>query len=282
MKMKGLLPCLALTLIAGCTTTIKTTQEKSSELASAYLNKSKNEYDLGQFDLAVADATKAIDNKKDMPSAYEIRGKSYRAKGFYDQARVKEFNSLAISDFSAAIKLNPYYEYYVERGISYDESGLYDESITDSTKAIELKPDDVEAYNTLGNAYSGKGLYEKAIANFTKAIDINPKYARAYFNRGIEYASRGHYYKDVIDATTAIVLKPDFADAYASRGFAYLNMGLYDQSALSRMLWLTAPRFLRERGGAAKLRRWKLSSLKPSGSARRGAWSAWTSALLKA
>ena len=53
-----------------------------------------------------------------------------------------------------------------------------------TTKAIELDPKYVFAYNNRGNAYEKKGEHDLAIADFDKAIEIDPKYAFAYDNRG--------------------------------------------------------------------------------------------------
>jgi Tfp pilus assembly protein PilF len=43
-------------------------------------------------------------------------------------------------------------------------------------KAIEIKPDYHEAYNTMGIAYIGLRKHQKAIDTFKKAIKIKPDY----------------------------------------------------------------------------------------------------------
>src|SRR6185369_8762816 len=58
-----------------------------------------------------------------------------------------------------------------------------DQAIADYTKAIDIVPSYVAAYNNRGNAYLRAGLREKAIADFTKAIEVDPKNALAYNNR---------------------------------------------------------------------------------------------------
>ena len=66
--------------------------------------------------------------------------------------------------------------------------------------AIELNPNDAEAYNNRGVAYSNKGDYDRAIADYTKAIELNPDYVEAYSNRGGAYVK-----KDEMPVTKAIM-----------------------------------------------------------------------------
>ena len=99
--------------------------------------------------------------------------------------------------------------------------GDYDRALQDYTKAIDLKPNDAEAYNNRGGAYYLKEEYESAIIDFTKAIDLNPDYAEAYNNRGVAYHLKEDYESAIADYTKAIQLKPDYAIAYNNRGRAY-------------------------------------------------------------
>ena len=57
-------------------------------------------------------------------------------------------------------------------------------AIADYTKAIELKPDFVDAYNNRGLAKANLQDYRGAIADYNKAIELTPDYANAYYNRG--------------------------------------------------------------------------------------------------
>ena len=99
--------------------------------------------------------------------------------------------------------------------------GDYDRALQDYTKAIDLKPNDAEAYNNRGGAYYLKEEYESAIVDFTKAIQLKPDYAEAYNNRGGAYYLKEEYESAIIDFTKAIDLKPDYAIAYNNRGRAY-------------------------------------------------------------
>ena len=54
------------------------------------------------------------------------------------------------------------------RGLACYEKGDYDKAVADYTKAIELNPQDAEAYNNRGAAFFQKKDYEKAWSDVKK------------------------------------------------------------------------------------------------------------------
>ena len=119
---------------------------------------------------------------------------------------------------------------YYNRGIGYDDKGLYDQAIADYTRAIALKPDYAVAYDNRGNAFNSKGLYDQAIADHTRAIALQPGLAKAHNNRGVSYAGKSLYDQAIADYNQAIALNPDYAIAYENRGLAYEKKGSRDQA----------------------------------------------------
>lgn len=101
----------------------------------------------------------------------------------------------------------------------------YDFDIAKHTKAIELKPNDIRAYNNRAIAYLKKGKYDLAISDFNRVIELNPDYDIVYVNRGSAYQAIGYYDNAITDFTTAAVLNPKNSMAYNNRGFCYLLMG---------------------------------------------------------
>ncbi|NLD39035.1 MAG: tetratricopeptide repeat protein [Desulfatiglans sp.] len=65
--------------------------------------------------------------------------------------------------------------------------------MNDYTKAIEINPDDVTAYNNRGLAYANMGEHEQAIKDYNVAIKRAPEKISAYINRGNAYYSRQSY-----------------------------------------------------------------------------------------
>ncbi len=118
-----------------------------------------------------------------------------------------------------------------------------DRSVDAYTKAIELKPDDAEAYFGRGFAYSLKKQYGLAVKDYSKAIELNPNHALAYENRGTVEYRMGLLQAAVDDFTKAIELKPDYALAYENRAWAYYSLKDYGNA------W-TDIGACRQRGGA--------------------------------
>ena len=121
-----------------------------------------------------------------------------------------------------------YDEFY--KALAYQISSDLDKAISHHTKAIELKPDLVEAYNNRGAAYSNQSKYDEAMQDFNKAIELEPDFAEAYFNLGNVYLDQNKYDEAVRDYDKAIELKPDYADAYGNRGNACLGQGRHEEA----------------------------------------------------
>ncbi|MGB6873762.1 MAG: tetratricopeptide repeat protein [Dehalococcoidia bacterium] len=113
-------------------------------------------------------------------------------------------------EFNKAIELNPdNADAYYKRGDAYSEIGDYDKAIADYNEAIELNPSDALAYFNRGYAYGEIGDYEKAIVDYSKAIELNPSDALAYYNRGLDYHNKGEVLKAVSDLEKCIGLSTD-------------------------------------------------------------------------
>lgn len=110
---------------------------------------------------------------------------------------------------------------YHNRGLAFKDAGNYERAIADSTTALSLSPQFIDAYNNRGLAYKGKKAFTKALADFDAALSLNPRYAKAWCNRGLTRTLTGEYRAAVDDLTRAITLDPQFAIAYYNRGNAY-------------------------------------------------------------
>jgi Flp pilus assembly protein TadD len=79
-------------------------------------------------------------------------------------------------------------------------------AIEDYNKAINLKPDNPDAYNNRGTIYTKLGQYQLAIEDFNNAIRLNPDDADTYFNRGFVYFNQGNIISGCEDAKKACEL----------------------------------------------------------------------------
>lgn len=109
------------------------------------------------------------------------------------------------------------------QGIAYSEKGEQDKAITTFSKAIDLKPDYVNAHYNLGVAYMKKGEVDKGWNAYYGAIQCRRNYAEAYNNRGIAYQLKGETIYALQDYTMAIGLNQKLTEAYTNRGSLHLN-----------------------------------------------------------
>ncbi len=133
----------------------------------------------------------------------------------------------AIEAYDKAIELKPdFVEAYNNRGLAKAELGQpeHDPAIKDYDEALRLKPDLAEAYNNRGNSKAELKKYAPAIKDYTEALRLKPDYAQAYNNRGVTKFHLGQYEAAIKDYTEALRLKPGYAEAYYNRGKANLAL----------------------------------------------------------
>jgi tetratricopeptide (TPR) repeat protein len=93
---------------------------------------------------------------------------------------IKEINNPRNTEIKSA-------EYYFDQGLSYSDSGNYDQAIFYYGQAIKINPEYAMVYNNRGNVFYRMGDYEKAITDYNRAIDLNPGFAEAFNNRAFAY-----------------------------------------------------------------------------------------------
>jgi tetratricopeptide (TPR) repeat protein len=156
------------------------------------------------------------------------------AMHFYKLGIDSSLANTKIKYFTKAVELNPnLVEAYEKRAIHYYFQRRYDNAIRDYTRIIELKPNRAEAYLMLGSALLKKGELEPAIYNLSRAIELDPKVARAFGNRAEAFRLSGMVTEAVRDSTEAIGLRGDertTATAYRTRAKALLELGHEEES----------------------------------------------------
>lgn len=120
-----------------------------------------------EYDLAIADFTKAIELDPKYADAYNRRGALYGNK---------KDNDKAIADFTNAIELAPKLDTaYLNRGSLYLIKKDYESAIDDFTKVIELDPDSYINYSIRSVAYGKMGRNDLANADLQKAKELQNK-----------------------------------------------------------------------------------------------------------
>ena len=102
---------------------------------------------------------------------------------------------------------------YVREGDIYLYGSNLEEASSMYQKALELNPENPEAWYGAGVVWMNKRQYHKAIENFTKAIDLKPSYTDAFYNRGQAWFYKNEIYKACEDWQKAYDLgKPNMGD----------------------------------------------------------------------
>src|SRR5260221_394657 len=158
----------------------------------------------------------------------------------------KEEFQPAIADFTEAIRLSPGDEYtFLHRGIAYHSVNEPDNAIADYTEAHRINPKDVAPLVNRGIVYySKKGQYDLAIADFTEALKIDPKEINALINRGISWREKGDPDKAIADFTEALRLGMLTADV--------LKFGTKDPEAVRHWAQVAHARYQRGTAYVAK------------------------------
>ncbi len=134
--------------------------------------------------------------------------------------------------FDEAVNLNPNNaEAYAGRGTTYDDLKQYDAAIADYNKAIELGLNSSWIYNNRGVSYmEGLKQYEKALADYNKAIEIDQNNVFAYSNIGFVYQELKQYDAAIAEYSKAIEIDPNYPLDYNERGIIYYDLKQYDKA----------------------------------------------------
>jgi lipoprotein NlpI len=135
----------------------------------------------------------------------------------------------AIDDFDQAIELDPQNaDAYYNRGRIKNQLKEWDEAVADFTRSIKLNPQNADAYLNRGFAEISRGNLDESMTNFTQTIALDSKNFRAYYSRGYGKASGGDLDGAIADYSRAIELDPKDAYFFGSRGVAKYEKGDLD------------------------------------------------------
>ncbi|MEC4806763.1 MAG: tetratricopeptide repeat protein [Jaaginema sp. PMC 1079.18] len=116
------------------------------------------------------------------------------------------------------------YDYYI-KGVKQGLRNAYNQAIAHYTKAIELRPQFVEAYLRRGELYYRLGDDRAVLADCNSAIALDPQYADPYY-----YLARARhrlgYAQAALEAyNRTLELDPDNATAFYHRGVVQHDLG---------------------------------------------------------
>lgn len=199
------------------------------ELKDTYRDRCFASIELADYQMAIADCTKAVSLDEDNPELLLTRAIAYYRQGDY-QAAIADNNqviSLKPSDFRA----------YYNRALADAGLGNYQNAIASYNQALGQIPCNSNAL--LADIYTDRGLarfeladFPAAITDFSLAIRLNNHDSRAYYNRGCVCFQHGDYLLAISDFTYSLQLNPANTQAYVNRGVARHQLG-YQQAAIA-------------------------------------------------
>ena len=137
-----------------------------------------------------------------------------------------------------------YYQYFINQGFKdhkvFSNYGIILKDLGKSReaeillrKAIELKPNSVDAYLNLGTILKDLGKLKEAEKLTRKAIDLNPNLAKAYLNLGIILEKLREFKEAELSTRKAIDLNPDLAEAYLNLGIILQKLREFKEAEIS-------------------------------------------------
>ena len=148
-------------------------------------------------------------------------------------AEEKEYDR-AIASYDKALEIKPdYYECWQSRGYALQNLNRYEEAIASYDKALEFKPDYYYSWHNRGNALRSLERYEEAFASYDKALEIQPDNYEALWYRGNALENLNRYDDAIASYDKALEIQPDYYIAWRSRGNALHNLNRYDDAIAS-------------------------------------------------
>lgn len=156
----------------------------------------------------------------------------------------KIVNSLNANDYESARKI---IERDLKRFGEDEEYYFYLALITENlekkrdlyTKAIEAKPDFLDAYINRGLVNNELLDYENSLKDYDKAISLDSKCALAYNNRGYTKYKQKDYEGALKDYNKAILLNPNFKMAIDNKANLFLEVCLEDDKDFMEKYYLS-------------------------------------------
>ena len=144
--------------------------------------------------------------KKHQPKSQQARlAKKHVRKG-YDHYKENRFK-LAKEELSRAIEINPENaEAYFWRARTSIRMGQYSEAIGDLREVVDLNPSYSPAYDNLGWLFMRRNKYDESLTHLNKSIELKPDNGWAHYMRSRVFFKKGELQKAIESAKTACKL----------------------------------------------------------------------------
>jgi len=189
---------------------------KSSKL---YNDRGTLLYQLQNFDMALADYTKAIE----LAETDSIKCFIYSNRSTTKMS-VRNFEG-AYDDLMLAYNLDSTsLGVLTNLGVVCDEIGRGDETLKYLLKAVEIDSEYYGAYANIGFKYQNSGEHEKSVEYYNKVLELRPEEPLGFSNRAYSRMKLGDLKGAMDDVNKSLDIYPENAYAYRNRALIYIEM----------------------------------------------------------
>jgi len=140
----------------------------------------------------------------------------------------------ALDAYNRAVELRPdYVEAWKGQGNTLLELKRYEDALNAYDKAIQIQPNYLEAWMGRGNALDRLQRYEDAINSFDGALKIQPNHLEAWNERGNVQIKLQQYSEAIASFDKAVKIQPNYSPAWYKRGLALHNLRRYEEAVQS-------------------------------------------------
>ena len=166
----------------------------------------------------------------------ERKRKAHLAKNYLDKAmEITAFSyqkMLVDIHLKKVAKITPGATREVEVGYYNYEAGNLTEAHSEFNKAVEVNPDDADAYYYRGKNYQKMNKLDLALDDLLTSIDINPKNPNALETIGWIYIQNKDYSEAMTYYSRVLEYEPDNAMAYHNRAGLHAKLGDMEQAKI--------------------------------------------------
>ncbi len=178
-----------------------------------YYNIALVKYNMSDYEGAITDLTRALDNNPENFSAWVLRGSArYNLENYAG----------AIDDYTRAIEIIKGEEKKEVKLTIYDQKG----NIISSSGTVTPDPNLAVPFFNRALARLASGSYHEAVGDFTRALENESDKVSTYYNRGVALDSLGEHRRAFDDYTRVLEIEPGLAQVYYRRGFTGFGLGM--------------------------------------------------------
>jgi tetratricopeptide (TPR) repeat protein len=84
--------------------------------------------------------------------------------------------------------------------------------------AIAIDGGQATYYSNLGNVLRAEGKYDAAVERYRRAVELKPDFVEAHYNLGLVYQLQGRGEAAIVQFERVLALRPDFTEVLSGLG----------------------------------------------------------------